>query len=321
MKRSRMPFRPPAASIVSVICVLALYGCTVGDRSSLTPPSRGEMIFNVGTRTAKSAPQPGMYVAHVVPAADSRATNAYVFPANVSIRRHFSSRQGEFIEFHGVDGATFIPAAQLQDIAVVDPSGRLRQIAIPASSTRAPSDCLANEGTARHTSTVNCYDPGPCVDCSGPMAPGGWLSCSIVSHQICGGDPTDGTGHGIGIFRSVDPLVSCQYDFSTGEYECDFDVDNSQSDAPADLSNGYEYNIPAHSALLHCKGPAVASTAFVVGKDPSRSVNVGFHNVAAGRSAGWLMYTDWAYNTSMNAQYFSLSLNAVKYVGWCAGSN
>lgn len=169
---------------------------------------------------------------------------------------------------------------------------------------------------------MSCDDPGPCPDCSGPMAPGGQLACHYVR---CGGDPDIGTGFGVGIFRSPDPQLTCYFSFADGTYQCDFDAYNTSSTAPEDLSNGYGYNVAMGAQLLHCKGPAKTSEAFVVGKNPDSGmgVNLGFHKVVAGRAVAHSMSTRWAYNTTMNAQYFSLSVSSdpVEYVGYCSGAN
>jgi hypothetical protein len=154
------------------------------------------------------------------------------------------------------------------------------------------------------------------------MAPGGQLACHYAR---CGGDPDIGTGFGVGIFRSPDPQLTCYFSFTDGTYQCDFDVYNISSTAPEDLSNGYGYNVAMGAQLLHCKGPAKTSEAFVVGKNPDSGigVNLGFHKVAAGRAVAHSMSTRWTYNTTMNAQYFSLSVSSdpVEYVGYCSGAN
>jgi hypothetical protein len=172
----------------------------------------------------------------------------------------------------------------------------------------------------REPHTVTCDDPGPCPDCTGPMAPGGTLACHYTK---CGGDPDIGTGFGVGVFRSVVPQLSCYFDFTNSSYDCNFDTDNTESAAPQDLSNGYEYNITMGSALLHCLGPSRKSEAFVSGRTPDGAIALGFHIIQAGRAVAHAMRTPWTTNTLMNAQYFGTgALNVpVSYVGWCAGAN
>jgi hypothetical protein len=311
-------------SFMTAYVAITACSTSTGIPPSTAPDSRETVLF-VGAPRIGAANLPGQYVVTLRRGSGTVPSAAYHFGSDVTIRHHYSRRQGDFIEFHGRNGATFIPSEQIDELSTVQESGVLRRISLSEitsnSTQRQRTDCLATSETNRRLATASCYDPGPCVDCSGPMAPGGWLSCSIVSHRICGGDADLGTGSGIGIFRSVDPLVSCQYDFSDGAYACDFDVDNSQSDAPADLSNGYEYNYTMKAALLHCKGPSANSTAFIVGKDPTRAVNVGIHNIRAGQSAAHAMFTSFDHSTTMNAQYFGHSLRPVTYVGWCTGSN
>ncbi len=154
------------------------------------------------------------------------------------------------------------------------------------------------------------------------MAPDGWLACML---SPCGGDSEFGTGQGVGYFRSVDPEITCEFNFADSTYACNTDVENTNSSAPVDLSNGYGYNDAMGAQLLHCKGPPKKSEVFVTGRNPDSRTgfNLGFNVVDQGRAVAHSMTTQWRNGTSMNAQYMAIDLQVVpiEYVGWCAGAN
>ncbi|MEA2664686.1 MAG: hypothetical protein QOI11_1630 [Candidatus Eremiobacteraeota bacterium] len=307
----------------SVVAMITAVGCSPGGKPLLTAPPKasGEQLIVLGGSEPEGKQTVGDYAIAVD---DGAGTNGRVYhvAAGTRLVRHVSRSLGEYVEAHGTDGALFLPAAHIVRISQVT-SGGLREVSVSKLPFhRGPQSCtyqpLAHE---RAPATVTCDDPGPCPDCTGPMAPGGFLACHIT--RACGGDPDIGTGFGVGIFRSVLPQLSCYFDFTDSSYDCNLDTANTESAAPQNLSAGYEYNAAMGSALLHCLGPSRKSEAFVSGKTPDGTIALGFHIVQAGRAVAHAMRTPWTYNTLMNAQYFGTgAFNIpISYVGWCAGAN
>jgi hypothetical protein len=234
--------------------------------------------------------------------------------------RQLSTQYGTLLELHGKMASTFYLVDTIESVTVVGRNGSLQRIEL--SPVRRPSDCQATDARGRRISTVSCYyDPGPCIDCAGPMAPGGELACRIT--HGCGGDADLGTGSGIGIFRSVYPQLSCEFDFSNGAYDCTFDVINTDSPVPMDLTIGYSYNATIGAQELHCAGPPWDSTVFLSGLDGSVPKALGFPTVNAGRSIAFHMFTNNRTKTSMQALYFRRGTVGIpiSYIGKCAGSN
>lgn len=306
----------------AALLIFAATGCTTGEKPPLTAPPKmsEEQLIVVGPSAPLGKQRVGEYAISVDDSAGTHA-RAYRVAESATLVRHVSRTLGEFLEVHTVDGALFLPTAHVAQIAQLTASGSRKVLISSLPIRRVGQSCtympMARE---RRPHIVTCDDPGPCPDCSGPMAPGGVLACHYTR---CGGDPEIGTGFGVGIFRSVQPQLSCYFNFTDSSYECNFDTDNADSQAPQDLSNGYEYNMTMGSALLHCLGPSRKSEVFVSGRTPDGTVALGFHIVQAGRAVAHAMVTPWTSSTLMNAQYFGTgSLNIpVNYVGWCAGAN
>jgi len=289
--------------------------------SAVSRGSESEQVLAIGAASERPAAAPGEFSAVV---ADTDSTDrAYSFARDVKVYRH-KSLSGDYIEFHGKTGATFYPANRVRRLTVLSADGTQHEIAISRllaqRSTHDTCQDAALDKTRSARGIADCTDPGPCADCSGPMAPGGWLACE-VSH--CGGVPEFGTGFGIGLFRSVDPQLSCEFNFADGSYQCYLGAQNTDSTAPVDLSNGYTYSEAMGAALLHCKGPPQDSEAFVVGKHPDARVgiNLGFSWIPQGRAVAHSMITKWRSSTSMSAQYWGLTADLPVYVGWCSGAN
>ena len=310
----------------TALCFAVAVGGCVSPGNSLTVRGADtrEDTFMVGSALASNAGASGKYTV-ALRSDDRRLTGqVYQFAPDAKLYRHVT-RRGDYVEVHGPAGATFFPTARIIQLSERSQEGTETILNVQQLSLhRSPTTCTLMSPLirTRTAQSITCDDPGPCPDCSGPMAPGSELACHIVR---CGGDPDPdvNTGFGIGIFRSVDPQLSCYFNFADSTYSCDFDVENTESAAPLDLSAGYEFSPAMAGALLHCSGPPRKSEAFVGGKTPDGTVALGFHIVQQGRAVVHVMHTLWTTRTSMSALYFGTGfLNApVSYVGSCVGAN
>ncbi len=138
------------------------------------------------------------------------------------------------------------PLEALRTVAVVL-SGRPRDVTEDvkatalrfAGSQRRAQCSIIPWSHARGVRTLCGDDPGPCVDCSGPMAPDGYLACHYSSY--CGGGDGGYPLSGIGIVRFTNPQLSCYFDFVGYDYaDCYADgIDNTDNSGIPNLLLDY----------------------------------------------------------------------------------
>ncbi len=108
----------------------------------------------------------------------------------------------------------------------------------------------------------------------------------------CGGNPDDGTGFGIGVFREAG--VSCYYNFGNGATSCQYGLNNYESPGGrgGNLAYDYVYTLittnGAGSATLYFTAPNAdlpLRTEFATYSDPT-SNSVTFGTIPRGSSDG-----------------------------------
>ncbi len=287
-----------------------------------------EEYITIGAQAVLGDVGDSIHVTAVSTRSDGTRTT-YDFPSDVGLYRHHTRTSGDLVEFHGKSGATFLELSNIRTLerrSRYGTSSTINPTSLPVrsiSSTRNPQCTLipwsARGGKVQVAGCGGGTDPGLCTDCSGPLAPGGDISCHYTSS--CGGDPTLGTGRGTGIFRLLNPQISCYFSFVDESYSCYTDgISNTDSPAPHDYSLGYEYNFTLGAAVLHCAGPTENTEAFVGGKTPDLAINLGFARVSAGSAKAWVMHTAYTSNTAITAVYFAFRFPS-PFNGVCTGSN
>jgi hypothetical protein len=199
---------------VLAACAFLFVSCASDRDPRIVPPSSGEggVVHSLNAQ-ALGIPISGTPAYAIRFKTGESAT----LPTGARFRSQNTHRYGNLLIAHYAGSAAEVAMKTAAIASITDvASGKGIAVSDLAQRGRSPM-CYATDAKRRVTANLDGCDPGPCADCSGPMAPGGWLSCSIVSHHICGvTDSNTGLGTGIGLFRSLDPMVTCQYDFTDG---------------------------------------------------------------------------------------------------------
>jgi len=126
------------------------------------------------------------------------------------------------------------------------------------------TSCSSMNASSRHAKDFcNPGDPGPCPDCSGPMAPGGFLACHTFGS--CGDGFDDGVPpQGGGIPRWDDAFgTSCYYDFQAGNFTLCLTGNNNYNNIGGLLRNlAQNWGIEDNGTQQFYVNCAVFSTAY-----------------------------------------------------------
>lgn len=161
---------------------------------------------------------------------------------------------GKKIVIHGPNFFSAAPLARVADVryrrTVHDAWASLNPASLPhyhvpprRAAVEQPcidENCMCDVSTSDCTPGGNCnasvQDCGPCPDCNGPIASaGGMIDC--YSGGSCSDSPVGGAG--IGSYKF--PTITCDFDFGSSDFNCNFGETNMGSFSDPNLLISYYF--------------------------------------------------------------------------------
>jgi hypothetical protein len=233
------------------------------------------------------------------------------FPAGARLERRHSSRHGDLIAVRAKRLMAGYHADKVLSILDSRTGGRLVSETQPADGGGGVGN-IGNCGADRQTCP-------PCDLCSGPVPSGQPAGADCI--DFCGFD-LYGLLYGRIRIRTVDPEnLTCVFDLSTGETNCDFDATNTGG-GPDPVNHLVHYvrisASPGYNYSMECSPFPTDGFASGTFTDSRGSAILFPGKFSGGQSTTFVVPSPDAANTKMNENFYRFP---IAYQGYCRGSN